>query len=194
MLFTLQPGQWAVQVLSLLISPDLGSVNIYQGPGPAEGGGGSGQRMWVPVVGRDHKQCGVASATAKGYGLLLGGGGWGWEEGFLGCLRTEQDWGGWVGRGVGSALCGRGGWAWAWGLGTAGCTLCGHLRMRAGPVGQEVGEMGRGSWALGPHGAAPLPSLFSEGCATCQGLRIGPLDGPLRTLGSLFQRWESQLE
>ena len=37
---TLQPGQWAVQVLTLLISPDLGSVNIYQGPGPAEGGGG----------------------------------------------------------------------------------------------------------------------------------------------------------
>ena len=40
------------------------------GARPCGGWGGSGQRMWVPVVGRDHKQCGVASATAKGYGLL----------------------------------------------------------------------------------------------------------------------------
>lgn len=44
-LFTLQPGQWAVQVLTLLISPDLGSVNIYQGPGPAEGGGGQSENV-----------------------------------------------------------------------------------------------------------------------------------------------------
>ena len=43
MLFTLQPGQWAVQVLTLLISPDLGSVNIYQGPGPVEGRGGQSE-------------------------------------------------------------------------------------------------------------------------------------------------------
>lgn len=52
MLFTLQPGQWAVQVLTLLISPDLGSVNIYQGPGPVEGRGGQSENSG-PVVGRD---------------------------------------------------------------------------------------------------------------------------------------------
>ena len=118
------------------------------------------QRMWVPVVGRDHKQCGVASATAKGF--CWGAGGRGWGDGFLECLRAEKDrgWGGWgevsgvlyVEGEVGPGL---GGW------GPQAAPLCGHLRKRAGPVGQEVGEMGRrvsgppASWGCLP----PTPVL-----------------------------------